>query len=442
MATISSGLQTPAFKAFIDIAPEKHVAGFGSDLDRKPIVSSGGIKGMFVSLYNSIASAFSSKFSNDRAEQATQAHQAFKTALKLEYGTDIGTKVAKRCGLDSALNSSHQLSGVVIQNAFKIAETLYQIAKFEKEVVDNTALNNGDRFQALCKGQGVDPVHLSDTQRDSFDNLVRGSGLINRNGGEVGNTTSNVALLIAGQELAIRVATLPDSAFDKHIGSQLELVTTQLNEGKIDLGKADEMRSKLVDAGRKMEFATGVHALGVGEFISNIRLASTGDLARDLLVLAKTQNAVASAMVDIRTAMGKETLIGADELSAINGNAMNKALNELPSGGSSYRDMQIVALMAKNPSSPLCRSFAVLENIMNEETPTSDQDVESGGVAQHGAARAWSIANTLVGLAVQEANLSSDEIRGLAFNKGEGLKHITDSDTASVLEHVNRFLEF
>ena len=352
MATISSGLQTPAFKAFIDIAPEKHVAGFGSDLDRKPIASSGGLKGMFVNLYNSIASAFSSKFSSDRAEQGTQAHQAFKTALKSEYGTDIGTKVAKRCGLDTALSSGNQLSGVVIHNALKIAENLYQIAKFEKEVVGTTAFKDSDRFQSLCKGQGVDPAHLSGSQRDSFDNLVRGSGLINRNGGEVGNTTSNVALLIAGQELAIRVATLPDSAFDKHIGSQLELVTTQLNEGKIDLGKADEMRSKLVDAGRKMEFATGVHALGVGEFMSNIRLASTGDLARDLLVLAKTQNAVASAMVDIRTAMGKETLIGADELSAINGNAMNKALNELPSGGSSYRDMQIVALMAKNPSSP------------------------------------------------------------------------------------------
>jgi hypothetical protein len=445
MSAVSSGLQTPAFKAFIDIAPEKQVAGFSSDRGHQPIASSGGLKGIVVSFFNSIASAISSTFASHKAEQGTAAHQAFISSLKSEYGTAIGQSVSRRCGLDTALSSGQQLSGQVIQDAFKTAESLNKVAKFEQSVLQNTAFNDSDGFQALCLGQGVNPEGLRRTQRETFDDLVRGSGLINRDTGAVGNKAPNVSLLIAGQELAIRVATFPDTAFDEHIGAAMKSVDKQQEMGEIYSSKATDMRDALVAAGRKMAFATGVHALSVGEFLSDVARSgsgsgSTGQLARDLLVMAKTQGSVFHAMTDIRTAQGKTSEFGADEVAVVSENAFKKALLNLPTGTTARSEMTVISSMAQSPSSALCRAVGVLENIINENTLTSDQNGKSGGVPQRGAASAWSVANVLVGLACKEANLSSEEFIKTAFMTGEGMKTLSPAHTDSVLEHVNQFI--
>lgn len=441
MSIASTGLQTPMFKAFIDIPAEKEVAGFASD--KKPIASSTGLKGMLVSLFNSIASAISSKFSSYKAEQGTQAHQAFIGALKSEYGNNIGNAVSKRCGLDAALNSGKQLSGQTVQDAFKTAESLNQSAKFEQLVLQTTP--GDDRFQALCKEQGLHADSLSGKQCDTFDDLVRDSGLLNRDTGAVGNKAPNLSLLIEAQKIAIRIATLPDNKFDHHLDAAKASIDTQLFNGTIDNKQADEMLNQARAAGRTMEFATAVHTASVGAFLENIKLAGnsgTGTLARDLLVLAKTQNAVCNAMADIRTAIGKTTQLGADELAVINETALQKALLNLPTGTTAYREMQQVVLMAKDPKSALCRMAGVLENIISQKTHTSDQNQKSGGIPQRGAASAWSIANTLIGLAAQEAQLSRDEIDGMAFSKGEGMETCSPADNASVLAHVNAFVKF
>lgn len=439
MSAVSSGLQTPAFKAFINIAPEKQVAGFGSDLSHLPIASSGGFKGWVISIYNSIASAFSSTFASHKAEQGTAAHQAFISSLTSEYGGDIGSKVSRRCGLDTALSKGQQLSGQVIQDAFKTAESLQRVARFEQSVLQSTAINNSDRFQTLCRGQGVNPEDLSSTQRETFDDLIRGSGLINRDSGTVGDKAPNVLLLVAGQELAIRVATMPDSAFDRHISTAMDSVDKQLKTGEIDAGQAAATRNALVAAGRKMEFSTSLHALGVSEFLTHAGRGNMADLARDLLVLVKTQGTVLNAMTDIRAALGKTSDFGADQLAVLNESAFKKALSDMPTGTSIHREMQLVALMATNASSSLCRVAGVLENIINGKTPTSDQNGDPDGVPLLGAASAWSMANTLVGLAFKEAQLSSSDIRTSAFMKGEGITTLAPMYTATVVEHVNQF---
>lgn len=445
MSAISSGIQTPTFKAFIDIPAEKSVAGFGSD--KKPIASSDGLKGLLVKLYNSIATALSSTFASHKADQGAAAHQAFIGSLKNEYGSEIGEKVTRRCGLDTALASKQQLSGQVIKDAFNIAESLQRTAKFEQGVLQTTAFNDNDRFKELCRDQKVNPETLSNQQRETFDDLVRGSGLVNRDTGSVGDKAPNVSLLMAAQQLAIRLATLPATAFNEHIGTAMAAVDLQETTGEIDPGEATTMRDALVAAGRKMAFATGVHALGVGEFLTDVYRSgsgagATGQLTRDLLVLAKTQSAVLNAMTDIRSTMGKTSEFGADELAVINETAFNKALSDKPTATPVYREMQQIAFMAQSANSSLCRTEGVLFAVIGERIKTSDQNGQSGGVPQRGAASAWAIANTLVGLACEKADLSSDDIRRTAFTKGEGANNFSTADTAAVLEHVNKFIKF
>ena len=442
MSAVSSGLQTPTFKAFIDIAPEKQVAGFSSDRGHQPIASSGGIKGRMVTLFNSIASAISSTFASHKAEQGTAAHQAFIRSLKAEYGTAIGQSVSRRCGLDTALSSGQQLSGQVIQDAFKTAESLHKVAKFEQSVVQNTAFNDTDGFQALCRGQGVDPEALSSNQREIFDDFIRGSGLVKRDTGAIGNTTPNAALLIAGQELAIRVATLPDTAFDAHIGDAMKSVDKQQERGEIDASKATELRDALVAAGRKMEFSTALHALSVGEFLNDMTQSgsgpdSTGQLARDLVVLVKTQSGVLNAMADICSAQGKTIVFGADDTAVINENAFKKALL---TGTSARSAMTVISSMAQSSTSALCRTAGVLDNIVNDVTPTSDHDGRPSNKIVMGVGSAISITNVLVGLACEEANLSDEELTKTAFMTVEGLKTLSPADTESVLKYVNQFL--
>lgn len=442
MSAVSSGLQTPAFKAFINIAPEKQVAGFGSDLSHLPIASSGGFKGWVISIYNSIASAFSSTFARHKAEQGTAAHQAFISSLTSEYGGDIGSKVSRRCGLDTALSKGQQLSGQVIQDAFKTAESLQRVARFEQSVLQSTAISDSDGFQTLCRGQGVNPEDLSSTQRETFDDLIRGSGLINRDTGTVGDKAPNVLLLVAGQELAIRVATMPDSAFDRHISTAMDSVDKQLKTGEIDAGQAAATRNALVAAGRKMEFATSLHALGVCVFLDMVPdrfLEDMGYLTRDLLVLVKTQHTVLDAMTDIRTALGKTSSFGAEQLAEVNLNAFRKAMSDLPTDTSPLLEMKKVAMFARTDRSALCCVAVVLDKIINEKIRTSDQNGDPNGVPQQAAASAWSMANTLVGLAFKEAQLSSSDIRTSAFMKGEGITTLAPMYTATVVEHVNQF---
>lgn len=440
MSAISSGLQTPTFKAFINIPAEKSVAGFSSEQDQKPIASSSGLKGLLVKLYNSIALAFSSTFAAHKANQGAAAHQAFIGSLKNEYGAEIGEKVTRRCGLDTALAGKQQLSGQVIQDAFKEAESLQRAAKFEQEVVQATASNFTERFQSMCQNQKINPESLTSLQRQTFDDLVHGSGVVNRDFETVDTRAPNVLLLIAVQELAIRTATLPDTAFDQHIGTAMAAVDLREATGEIDAGQATNLRDALVAVGRKMAFANGVYALGVGQFLNNVARAApshTGVITRDLLVLAKTQGAALSALMGVRAAQGHTKPPGVDESAMLNQLAFKTALTNLPGSTSAALEMRLVAMMTESPDSVLCRTLGVLNAIIDEQILTTNRDNAPDDELVAGAAAASSAAIDIVGYALKASGMESDAVKKTAFANRQS--NIRPEDPASVLEHVNKF---